>query len=458
MKRYHSPIFFVFIVSFLLLSCNDDSTKKDNDVLSTNQWIEANMRHWYYWYHQIPSSSKLNFSNNPEAFFETLLSPEDGKNTYHYSTINKKVGITTRKSNSEPVLGFEFQAYMFENSHIAINVLYVLPNSPADKKGIKRGQWIHRINNVLIQANDIKLLRSNQTLTLGLNDTWQNNTPLMNVNIAPEVIEDDPVFYSSIITGQDTGMRRVGYLVYNHFTSGPNGDDDLTYNNRLKSEFSKFKAAGVNEFILDLRYNGGGLVTCAQLLSQMLSPQASLGGVFCETHYNDKVNKNVLYNLQPNKENLDLTRLFVLTTNRTASASEAVINGLRPYYDVVLIGDRTEGKNVGSITLSDHKYEYELHPIVCKVFNSRRESNYENGFSPNWQAKGRQLLLESPVEFGDRTNDLFLNVALQMIRGEVTRTRSLSTDTLQIKSIYNSLLEHPNRGMRLGTIYMDTDL
>ena len=104
--------------------------------------------------------------------------------------------------------------------------------------------------------------------------------------------------------------------------------------------------------MLDLRYNGGGLVTSAQILAELLAPESALGNTFCYFQYNDIQSKTVTYKLEGAEQNLNLPRLFVLTSNRTASASEAVINGLRPYYDVYLLGEQTEGKNVGSITLN----------------------------------------------------------------------------------------------------------
>jgi carboxyl-terminal processing protease len=112
----------------------------------------------------------------------------------------------------------------------------------------------------------------------------------------------------------------------------------------------------------------------------------------------------------------------VLTTNRTASASEAVINGLRPYYDVYLLGERTEGKNVGSITLTNDKYDYELHPIVCRIFNVQNQSEYEGGFPSNWEPdepNSDYRPIVNHVELGDKENDVLLKAAIYWIRNGV---------------------------------------
>ena len=85
-------------------------------------------------------------------------------------------------------------------------------------------------------------------------------------------------------------------MVYNHFTSGPDGDKDETYNNELRQQFGAFKAEGVEEFVLDLRYNGGGLVTSAQILAELLAPESALGNTFCYLQYNDIQSKRLPIN------------------------------------------------------------------------------------------------------------------------------------------------------------------
>ena len=125
-----------------LSSCEKDDDKSDKAV---NQWIDATMRSWYLWYSDIPDKKQLNFNAEPETFFRSLLSKEDGKNNpqvsgghYYYSTIKKKTASTTTRSymGGEPALGFEFQNWQLDNTgtKFAANVLYVLPGSPAEKQ------------------------------------------------------------------------------------------------------------------------------------------------------------------------------------------------------------------------------------------------------------------------------------------------------------------------------------
>lgn len=448
------------LVGLLLsfVSCEKDDDKSDKSV---NQWIDATMRNWYLWYNDIPDKKQLNFNAEPETFFRSLLSKEDGKNNsqvsgghYYYSTIKKKTSSTTTRAymGGEPTLGFEFQNWYLGDAsrRSAANVLYVLPGSPAEKKGLKRGDWIHKINGTATNNSNIYDLLGSKTVVLAVSDRW-DNLATHSVELVPALVEDNPVLLTEVYQDESTGNKKVGYMVYNHFTSGPDGDKDTTYDKQLRQRFAEFKAEGVQEFILDLRYNGGGLVTSAQLLAEMLAPESALGRTFCDLKYNDKQNKTVNYRLDKTNENLDLSRLFVLTSSRTASASEAVINGLRPYYEVYLLGEQTEGKNVGSITLTSDKYDYELHPIVCRIYNVKGESDYKNGFAPNWELKTNDRMILGHIELGDKENDKLLNKAVGMISGQVStlnRSTRLSAGFNAIPG-YSSLDRKATNGVQI---------
>ena len=442
-----------FTLCFLLLlslftSCKNDDDKEDST--KTNRWIETNMRHWYYWYDEIPTTNKLNFNATPEAFFNSLLCSKDGKDGYHYSSINKK-STATRTGDSEPTLGFQFQNWRMGSGSTtyAVNVLYVLPNSPAQQAGLKRGDWIFKIDGVNINTTNIYDLLGTKSVSLSVSDKYNDaNSNARIMKLTPAIVEDNPIFYTSIYQDESTNNIKVGYLVYNHFTPGED-DEDHKYDLELQEKFSEFKSQGVEEFILDLRYNGGGIVTSAQLLGELLAPENAIGKVFCETKYNSNVNRTTTYLFNRLSENLNLSRLYILTSSRTASASEAIINGLRPFYNVFLLGEQTEGKNVGSVTLTDENYEYELHPIVCQIFNAKGESNYKDGFAPDWLWERNPGLIDGQIELGDKDNDILLHNALQMMTKGVVVTRSSVEPTINASPVYNSLADRKNKGFHI---------
>lgn len=442
---------------FFFSGCEKEEDEKSDKA--TNQWIESTMRSYYLWYEDIPDKTKLNYYATPEAFFSSLLSSEDGKTRngtrYHYSTIEKKKSATTRSYlGEEPALGFEFQNWIIGSSKFAINVLYVLPDSPAEKKGLKRGDWIHKINGMDVNDRNVYDLLGGKTVVLSVSGHYNDVKNLHTMELVPAMVEDNPVFLTKVYEDESTGNQKVGYMVYNHFTSGPGGDKDETYHNELRRKFAEFKAKGVEEFVLDLRYNGGGLVTSAQILAELLAPESALGKTFCYLKYNDIQSRTVTYALDRTEENLNLPRLFVLTSSRTASASEAVINGLRPYYNVYLLGEKTEGKNVGSVTLTNDKYDYDLHPIVCRIFNADHQSEYADGFSSNWEPKDPNedyRPIVNHVELGDKENDKLLKAAIYWIRTGFAPpvTGFTRSAALNVVAGYCSLDRKAQNGMRV---------
>ena len=197
-----------------------------------------------------------------------------------------------------------------------------------------------------------------------------------------------------------SGSHKIGYLMYNAFYAN--------YDSKLNEAFGTLKAEGITDLVLDLRYNGGGSVqTATRLASMITDTKKTYGKVFAKQQWNAKINAyyeaenpTALFNYFTDKignttinslENL--TKVYILTSNNTASASELVINGLKPHITVVQIGDKTVGKNVGSVTLYDSptfgtqnrnpKHRYAMQPIVLKIVNSDGFGDYYNGLQPD---------------------------------------------------------------------------
>ena len=176
------------------------------------------------------------------------------------------------------------------------------------------------------------------------------------------------------------------------------------FETELNNAFGFFQSEGITHLILDLRYNSGGSVNTATRLASMITGQFN-NQVFAKQQWNYKIenlinNPEQLLNRFTNSlgngngiNHLNLDKVYILTTKRSASASELVINGLIPYIDVVQIGDATAGKNVGSITLYDSptfrkqnvnpNHKYAMQPIVLKIANNDNFSDYTNGLAPD---------------------------------------------------------------------------
>lgn len=463
MKYNYCILFALAAVLSIFNSCSDDSPKPDPTIDdNVNAWIYETMENHYLWYKELPPKESLDMSVSPDEFFRSLLSDKDGKvlsqeeGHHYFSTIEqKKAG--TKAIDSESSYGFEYAvAPRDQNGKYAALVIYTLPNSPASEAGLKRGDWIIGVNSPTFNITDYSILNKGNAAKfyIGQYDNSQNSFVLTgSVDMpASRQVEDTPFLADSVYS---YGNQRIGYLMYNHFTSGPNGYNDKTYDDRMKGIFADFKSKNVNEFVLDLRYNGGGLVTSARLLSSLLAPANALGQPFSYIKYNDKNEKsNYMLPFETassvSGSNLDLKRLYVLVSDLTASASEAVINCLIPYMqrtNIVLIGEQTIGKTVGSVTYGEKEdFNWLIHPIVMNITNADNEADYADGFAPD--IKVQDLVVNRTLyPLGD-TRERMLSIALENITGSVLKSASATEDTT-VGFIYNSLDEKPTNGMLL---------
>jgi len=259
--------------------------------------------------------------------------------------------------------------------------------------------------------------------------------------VSLQVVEyaENPILLDTIYR---IGDKKIGYFVYNFFArdSEHNG---IAYERELNDLFGKYKSQGIDELIIDLRYNSGGAVNTTQALASMISDRGTTDifgfqifnstldrllaieygkdynkSTFLENieRYNDKY--QVVERVKINKLT-NLSRLHLIVTGRTASASELIINSLRPYMEVVLIGSTTYGKNVGSITIYEEDEEKQktntwgMQPIVSKFENANHFSDYGKGFSPNLEAEELDLEMR---ELGD-IDELMLSATLDYIFG-----------------------------------------
>jgi len=208
--------------------------------------------------------------------------------------------------------------------------------------------------------------------------------------------------------------------------------------------FANFQSAGITDLILDLRFNSGGAETATNNLASLIGTGVDATKVFTIREYNAKVTAEIkadpqlgegflsvefLNKAQNIGSQLQNNRIYILTGTRTASASELLINGLRPYMDVFLIGNKTVGKNVGSITLNeenDPKNTWGMQPIITKSFNSLNQSDYDTGFIPQVLLEDNSLIV---YPLGDPRERL-LNRALQEITGLTDLGRIKPSKTL----------------------------
>jgi len=157
----------------------------------------------------------------------------------------------------------------------------------------------------------------------------------------------------------------------------------------LRNAFASFRAQGVDQVIVDLRYNGGGLLSVAQVLGNLLGGNRATSDVFARMTYRDsKSSENETYRFTPQSQSVSPARIAFITTGDTASASELVINAMLPYLhaDVALIGDNSYGKPVGQIALDQSACDDRLRLIAFSLQNSAGQGDYYEGLAPYMDA------------------------------------------------------------------------
>lgn len=452
-------LFLLLSLAILAFSCQDkdDSLPKvdPGSNAAVNRWIFEVMDQVYYWLEDM--RAPIAEDSDPEDYFESLLFRPTDRFSVIYpdyqELINSLSGISLEA-------GYEFILYRESqsNENVIAEISYIKKNSPASSVDLKRGDVIDRINGTQMTLSNYQELlgKIDGTHTLSFRRFDLNSESFVaqnDVTLTAVQLAENPNFLDTIYT---INNQKIGYVVYHFFAPGPG--QDPVYDLEMDEIFGRFKAENIDHLIVDFRYNGGGFVSSAVNLASLIAPAVGPTSVFSKTKYNDFLMDNVenLRNVQTTfrakAQNLGNTlegnRVYILTSSRTASASELIINGLRPYMDVFIIGDKTTGKNVGSVPFEDEdntENKYGILPIISQSFNSLDQSDYTTGFVPNITVKESQERLRP---LGD-VNELLLRTALSQITGIPSGARFLQLDRKDIGStlerkVRNGVMIEPN--------------
>jgi len=419
--------------------------------VAVNRWIQEVMDQVYFWLDDM--RTPVAETSAPEDYFESLLfRPTDRFSAIYpdYQELINSLNGVTLESGYEFILFRESQ----NSDNVIAEITYIKKNSPAESAGLRRGDIIRTINGQQMTADNFQEVLDDISSThtvnfLRFNEEAEIFEDQGEVELDAIQLAEDPNFLDTIYTVDD---QKIGYVVYHFFAPGP-GSGSTAYDQEMDAIFAKFKAESINHLIVDFRYNGGGFVSSAVNLASLIAPGVTQNDIFSKTKYNSFLSgfddfQNVQTPFRTKAQNLGNilsgNRVYILTSSRTASASELIINGLRPYMDVFLIGDVTTGKNVGSIPFEDEENPqntYGILPIVTQSANSQDESDYTNGFTPNITAREVEERLKP---FGD-INELLLRTAIAEITGQSPsdRINKLSRSDL------GSTLDHKVRTGRM---------
>ncbi len=452
--------FYLLASLVVFTGCKKSGDDEDPNIirietdLEISDFIWKGLNQYYYWQGSVTNLSDnkkenesdyayyLSQNTNPETFFNSLLHPDDNFSWIvddYIELENMLQGI----DNSD---GMEFGLYVECNDQNIFGfVRYVQKGSDAESKGVTRGMVFSDINGTRLTRDNYRDLLYNQAsssytvrfseISYNQNNQCANIVPGQeDVTLVKSRIVKNPIHISKII---EIEGKKVGYLMYNQFV-GVVELEGKDYNSELNNVFSNFLSNGINDLIVDLRYNPGGRISTSINLASMITGQFN-NQIFAKERWNSKLmnywdenNPESLLNRFTNKLSnnqsifsLNLDRVFILTSGRTASASELLINGLDPYINVIHIGDYTVGKNQGSITVYDYindsrdknpNHMYAMQPIVLKIGNVAGYTDFPDGLEPDIFIKESLL---NPGILGDIKEPL-LKIAIDQIIGNVS--------------------------------------
>lgn len=369
---------------------------------SQNLWVRDALNNYYYWYQFMPAGVNPASYSSPDAYLDAVrYRPID---VFSYV---QAAATSDALFNDGQLIKYGFTQLV---GSADITVLQVWQGSPAEEAGLARGDRIVQVN-----GSSVASLVASGTLSAAFGPDTAGQTAAIvfdkpsgerrAATMVKRVVNYPAVSVSRLF---EVDGRKVGYIVFNTFVQPSTA--------ALNEAFAALKTAGATELVLDLRYNGGGLVDVAVHLGGLIGGAVTNGQPMLNYVHNDRIgpsaNKTTRFNNPP--DSLNLKRLVVIATRGTASASELVINALRPFMPVTIVGDATYGKPVGSYGL--RFCDKILWPISFSIKNANLEGDYFDGLPVDCPAAD-----DATHQLGDAA-EASLAEALTVIRtGSCTR-------------------------------------
>lgn len=470
--------FTLALTTGILSACHKHKAEEATTADMVKDSIYLYTKECYYWNNGLPEydafgprnasgSSDLDaFTQEVDALSQYKINPATN---YPYEYVASNPGQAKYSfidgGQTSTILGgtktdFGFAVTALSNTDLRVR--YVYPGSPAGLANMHRGEQITTINghtgfdinntadyNMVISALGTSPI--NLTLKRGDNTTYSVTVTSTSYTINPVIT------YKVFDQG---GGKKVGYIVFNTFTSLANAQP------KLDEAFNYFAANSVTDLVVDLRYNGGGYVNTSEYLANLIVPAANTNALMYNTYFNSILTsgKEVLLknqarrdaNNQPytladvdysvafnavkfsKKGTLNVNRVFFIVTGSTASASELAINNLRSQMDVKLIGRTTYGKPVGFFAININQYQLYVPEFETK--NSAGQGGYYTGMAPGTaDYQGVNDADDLTKDFGDPTEKLLAH-ALNYVKTGIYGA------TLQVQSINGSPVINRNIG------------
>ncbi|MCH9740512.1 MAG: hypothetical protein K0U38_06690 [Epsilonproteobacteria bacterium] len=333
-------------ISFITIGCGEYTCSCPNDY---KVYLHKLFLTEYFWSDTIPKNVNYNQYSSPQDMINNLkYTPKD----YWSTAITKEENDNFFNQKSG---GFGFGHTQDAEGNRVVFLIRI--DSPAFYAGLKRGDTIQMVNDQ--EATLENILEASENLDVPTNFTIYrpSSDETLDLNITSQEYTFKVTKSSTVTTDNN---ETVGYLLFDSFTG--------TATTEVDQAFDYFQAQNIEKLVIDLRYNGGGSVTTTSILLDKLLRDRDEEIQFTLAWNDDNQYKNEVAHFETDDNSLELKQIIFLTTNMTASASEIVINALKPYLgdNVVTIGSKTHGKPVGMSGKTDGTYIYYLVNFVIK--------------------------------------------------------------------------------------------
>ncbi len=330
-------------------------------------FVRDTLQNIYFWYRELPNPDTAGFAS-PEAYLDAVrYRPLDSS----YSYVADKAESAAFFSESQ-FIGIGLSTSRTGDSEL--RVAQAFEGSPAAEAGLARGDFVLTINGRsvadLFRTGDINTIFGPSDVGVVVTLSWRRlaDGRTVDASLTKRAVTI-PTVSATAVYPLRRGPR-VGYVFFRNFVQPSNA--------ALDGAFRTLREAGATELVLDLRYNGGGLLSVAQHLAGLIGGDPTNGQLFIELFHNDKnQSRNSTLRFTVPAEAIGFSRLVVITTRGSASASEAIVNGLRPFMPVTLVGDTTFGKPVGQYGFDF--CDKTLFPVAFQTRNAQGQGEYFTG-------------------------------------------------------------------------------
>jgi hypothetical protein len=343
-------------------SCSTDAQK---------DWLRSYMLDWYLWSGASPNPAPTGYASLANYFAALLYAGDSVVPADKWSYISDAASY-----NQFFIEGQTLGYGLFVNGlelQLPLKARFIEALSPAAIQGIVRGDEILKVNGrtaaELMAANDFSALNPTKAGDSLVLEISHNSGPSKTVTLTAAVYTLTPVPVRQVLTLPNAS--KVGYLVMKDFI--------IQAEAPLIAAFNDFRAAGARDVILDLRYNGGGRISTATVLASLVADRTHSGQVFTSLKFNSKQSKSSDTNYTLASQTTGFDRVVVLTGARTCSASELVVNGLKPYVQVVTVGGQTCGKPFGFVPVTSCSSTFSA--VNFESFNANGQGRYYNGIA-----------------------------------------------------------------------------